>query len=96
MKKTYYLIGLMVMFLFLLAGCAPGPSPPPFMGSIGVFLMGWILIGLIVLIVIILWKKNDSTSGRRTYITDAINDINERLKDLEKKIDKLYKNNGKD
>ena len=41
-------------------------------------------------------EKNDSASGRATYITDAINDISERLKDLEKKIDKLYRNKKKD
>jgi len=94
MKRIIYLIGLMIMFLFLFSGCAPGP-PPPFIGSIGIFLMGWILIGLVVLIIIALWKKNDNKSEKSSYITDAINDINNRLKTLEKKIDKLNRNDDK-
>ena len=93
MKKIFYLVATLMGLLFIILGCAPGPPPPPpFVGSISVFLMGWILIGLIVLIIVLLWKKDKSTSGKTTYITDAINDINERLKTLEEKIEKLNRN----
>ncbi len=92
-RKIVYLLGL----IFLLTGCAPGPPlPPPPLIFPG---FGWLIIGLIIFLFIFLWKKYESDKPIKTdYLTEAINAINQQLKELEKKIDELAKkqDQGKD
>ncbi len=92
MKKM--LIGV---YWLILTGCAPGPPPPPLFGGPGALGIGWIILGLIAFGMTIIWKKTNETPSVKTdYITDALNDINERLKRLEEKMKDLEKNLGRD
>ncbi len=78
----------LISSVFMLTGCAPGPPlPPPPMIFPG---FGWIIIGLIVFLSIVLWKKIPPNEPIKIdYLTEAINAINKQLKELEKKIDEL-------
>jgi len=85
LKKTQgiYFIGIIA----LLAGCTPGPPPPPIFPG-----FEWLIIGFIIFVSIFLWKKISSKEPVKTdYLTEAINAINKQLKELEKKIDELGK-----
>jgi len=91
LKKTklIYFIGI----LALLTGCAPGPPPPPpiFPG------FEWVIIALVIFLGVILWKKYSAKEPLKTdYITEALNAINQQLKELEIKIDALEKKQGQE
>ena len=82
--KLIFLLGILVF----LTSCAPGPPPPPpiFPG------FEWVIIAAIILFGIFLLKTFSTKKPLETnYITDALNAINQQLKELEKKIDALEK-----
>jgi hypothetical protein len=75
--------------ILLVSGCAPGPLPPIFPGLIG-FGLGWLVVGLLVWIGFLLWKKHGSAESLKAdYLTEALNAINKRLTILEDKIEAL-------
>ncbi len=78
-----------LIIALLIAGCTPGPPPPI---PPGLFRAGisWIVIGLLVWGAILLWKNLYSTKITKTdHLTDVLNDINDRLIALEKKMNQL-------
>jgi len=89
-RRNFLKAGIIVgLFFPFMGGCAPGP-PPPLLGGPGAFGIGWIILGLIAVGVAVLWKKsNDKRPPKTDYITNALNDINDRLKNLEEKIKRL-------
>ncbi|RLB79421.1 MAG: hypothetical protein DRH24_12625 [Deltaproteobacteria bacterium] len=85
-KKTKWIY--LISIIPLLAGCAPGPPLPPIFPG-----FEWLIIGFTIFLGIFVWKKYSSEEPVKTnYLTGAINDINHKLKELEKKIDELEKN----
>ena len=90
MEKMFSKTVVIIVFLWLLTGCALGPHAPPLFGpNIGAW-MGWVIAGLVIIGVWILLRRTDlSHSSQKEYLTNALNDLNERLKILEDKIDKL-------
>ena len=82
--KLIFLLGILVF----LTSCAPGPPPPPpiFPG------FEWVIIAVAIFLGIFLLKRASTKNPLETnYITDALNAINQQLKELEKKIDALEK-----
>ncbi|RUM74159.1 MAG: hypothetical protein DSZ10_02110 [Sulfurovum sp.] len=82
---------VLIIVLFI-AGCAPGPPPPmpPGLFSAGI---GWIMVGLLVWGVILLWKNLNSTkTTNMDHLTDALNAINDRLAALEQKMNQAERN----
>ncbi|RLB03797.1 MAG: hypothetical protein DRG59_11255 [Deltaproteobacteria bacterium] len=77
------------------SGCAavpPAPPPPPLLGTPGVFGMGWIIILVLAAVVFLLWKKGESgNSTQEDHISDAVNNMNDRLKRLEEKMEEISK-----
>ncbi len=75
----------------VVGGCAPGPPPPVFPALFGLG-AGWLIIGLLAWIGIMLWKRGGPQPPRRTdYLTEAINGIQKRLNLLEDRIEQLEK-----
>ncbi|RLC30593.1 MAG: hypothetical protein DRH37_05005 [Deltaproteobacteria bacterium] len=81
------------LFVCIPAACAAGPPPPPpLLGGPGAFGIGWIILCLIAIGVVALWKKTNNNKKTGTgYITTALNDINDRLKKLEEKMNRMEK-----
>ncbi len=77
----------------LLVGCAPpGPPLPPLMGPGPWGGIGWLFLIVIGVGIWLLAKKVSSESPpKRDHLAETLNDIHERLKQLEKKIDKMEK-----
>ena len=72
------------------SGCAPGPPPPPIPPGLPGMVIGWIVIGLLVLCTVLLWKNLSSAKPDKTdHLTNAINAMNKRIVRLEKKMDEL-------
>ena len=97
-KTFLYLIPLSLSAFFA-GGCAyaPGP-PPPGLGGMGMFIIGWIVIILLSLILYITWqKKTISKKNDESYVVNALNDMNKRLKEIEDKLEsiKLKRKNNK-
>ena len=73
----------------LQAGCAPAPAPPS-MGPGEIFGAGWLFIIFVAVLVYVLLKdKEKGCPDSPGHLNEAINDMNERLKQVEKKIEKL-------
>ncbi len=88
-RKTGWLPALTI--ILPVAGCAPGPPPPVFPGLLG-FGLGWLAVGVLIWIGILLWKRQGPPEPCRTdYLTEALNAVNERLVILEEKIEQLGK-----
>jgi len=78
--KLIYTLGI----LAFLTSCTPGPPPPIFPG------FEWVIIAVLIFLGVFLWKRYSTQEPLKTnYITDALNAINQQLKELEKKIDEL-------
>ncbi len=76
--------------LAFLTSCAPGPPPPPIFPG-----FEWVIIAVVIFLGVFLWKRYSTQEPLKTnYITDALNAINQQLKELEKKIDALEKKQG--
>ena len=76
----------------LLIGCAPVGPPPPFLGPGpwgSIWLLFLILIGAGIYLLI--RKISTSNTPKKDHLAEALNDIHERLKHLEEKIDNLEK-----
>ncbi|MBW1660243.1 MAG: hypothetical protein JRJ48_07075 [Deltaproteobacteria bacterium] len=88
-------IGMAIAGLGLLVGCAPMGPPPPLFGP-----GPWGGVGLLLLVVIgagiyfLVKKSSSEPAPRRDQLVETLNDIHERLKRLEEKIDAMEK--GKD
>ena len=85
LRKGTQMLPILIIILFI-AGCAPGPPPPipPGLFSAGI---SWIVVGLLVWGVILLWKNLNVTKITKTdHLTDALNAINDRLNALEEKM----------
>ena len=85
-------IGITMVGLGFLAGCAaPGP-PPPLFGPGPWGGVGWLLLIVIGAGIFYLIRKvsSDSTPKRDPWV-ETLNDIHEWLKRLEEKIDELEK-----
>ncbi len=98
-RTSLYFIPFSV-FAFFISGCAyaPGP-PPPGLGGMGMFIIGWIVIILLSLILYITWqKKTISKKNDESYVVNALNDMNKRLKEIEDKLESKVKgkNNEKE
>ncbi len=92
MKKAKVALLTALTGSILLHGCAPAPPPPPLLGPGDVFRVGWLFIILLGGIVYLLWKKNNSEQRSGSdHLSDAINDINDRLKKVEERIEELLK-----
>ncbi len=93
MKNTLFKVIIGGTLLCFLAGCVPGPPLPPLLGpGIGPFL-GWIFAGAVVVGAWVIFKKSTPPPRPKDdYLTNALNDINERLKRMEEKIEKIEKN----
>ncbi len=75
-----------LILVLIISGCALGPAPPIPPGLLGGG-MNWIVVGLLVWSVILLWRNLNSNKTTRTdHLIDAINNISDRLATLEKKI----------
>ncbi len=86
-------IFLLTALCLIVSSCAPGPPLPPLLGPRDILGAGWLFIILLAFVGYMLWKKNET--GQRTnsnHLNDAINDINDRLKRLEEKIEAILKN----
>jgi len=94
MGKTFSKIIICVLLGLSLSGCGPRPPVPPVLGpGIGPWL-GWIVGGLAIVGGWLIFKRPTSPSQpNNEYLINALNDINERLRVLEEKIDKMEKNN---
>ncbi len=81
--KLIYLLGVLVF----LTSCSPGPPPPPIFPG-----FEWVIIAVVILLGVFLLQRVPTKKPLETnYITDALNAINQQLKELEKKIDELEK-----
>ena len=88
-KKTQwiYLSGIIPF----LTGCTPGPPLPPIFPG-----FEWLIIGFVVWIGIVLWRKHASAEPLKThYLTEVLNAINQRLKILEGRIGELEEKKDK-
>ncbi len=96
MKDYRLQIFCLAMLPLLLQGCTLGP-PPPCIGDPRIFGMGWLILPLIIILIIIFWKKSNTTEQTSSidYLVEALNDINERLKKLSKRLDDMEKENRK-
>ncbi len=83
---------VLMLAVFFLAGCTPGPPPPPIFPG-----FEWLVVGFIVLIAaILLWRRcSPKETSKTDYLTDAINAMSKRIEELEKKIDELNKKQNK-
>ena len=89
-KKTWLLA---IITVPVAAGCAPGPAPPLPPALLGQGAV-WLIAGLLVWIGIMLWKNlKPGQPDENHHITAALNSINERLAELEAKMEQLEKNN---
>jgi len=81
-KKWFWLLVITIM----VTGCAPGPPPPPIFPG-----LEWIIVAVLVIAAgILLWRKLDvSQPAKEDHLTEVLNAINQRMKILEEKIDKL-------
>jgi len=89
MYKQARNISLIFGMFFLLTGCAPGPPIPPIFPH-----FEWLIITfiLIVFFCILGWQKFlPEKPVKIDYLTEALNAINQKLIELEKKIDELEK-----
>jgi len=81
-----------IVIILLLQACnryPPVPRPPP-IPILPRF--EWLVVGLIIFAGAVLWKKVIFKEPvREEYLTEAINDINDQLLEIEKKIDELKK-----
>ncbi len=83
-KKTKWIYFISIVLLF--AGCALGPPPPIFPG------FEWLIIAIVIWIGIFLWNKYSYEKPEEpSYLTETLNAINQRLKELEEKINELRK-----
>ncbi len=86
-KSARWMVLSIVAFI---GGCAPGP-PPPVPPGLFSNLFSWFLLALLVWICVLLWRN--STKGqdnnKADHLTDAMNQINERLTVLEEKIEQM-------
>ncbi len=66
------------------------------MGPREIFDAGWLFIIVVAVLVYVLWKeKEKSRPDSPGHLNEAINDMNERLKEVEKKIEKLTDTTGR-
>ncbi|MBW1981268.1 MAG: hypothetical protein JRJ12_08590 [Deltaproteobacteria bacterium] len=73
-------------------GCALNGPPPPVFPGLFNSSFAWLVIGLLLMIGILAWKKlSYSRLPPIDYLTDAVNAINERLTILEQKIEQAEK-----
>ncbi len=81
------------LLALLATGCAPGPPPPPLFPG-----FEWIIVAILIIAAgILLWRKLDvSQPKKEDHLTEVLNDIYRQLKNLEKKIDQLEKQNKKE
>ncbi len=99
MKKLQILFLIMATFtISFFQGCtyAPGPPPPPGLGGLGVFIIGWIIVLLIVVVLLVVLRRDSHNKPKdEGYIIGALNDMNNRLKIIEDELKKI-KNNKKE
>ena len=85
-------IGIAIAGLGLFAGCAPPGPPPPLFGPGpwgGMRLLLLIVIGAGIYVLI--RKSSPDSTPKRDQLVETLNDIHERLKRLEEKIDAMEK-----
>ncbi len=73
----------------LLSGCAPGPPLPPIFPG-----FDWLIMAFVIVVFsgVFGWRKFSSEKPVKTdYLAEALNAINQKLIELEKKIDILEK-----
>ena len=88
-KKTK-LIYLLCIIPFL-TGCAPCPLQPSIFSG-----FEWLIIGFIIWLGMFLLKKNSSADpSKMQYLTEVLNIINQHLKILERRIEKLEEKENK-
>ncbi len=86
------ILSLFLGFL-VLSGCAPASPPPPLLGAPDAFGLGWIAIILIALVIYLPWKTNQDRDQKSSNnnLVDAVNEINDRLRKLERKVEDIGK-----
>ena len=91
------LIGLPIAGLGFLMGCAPMGPPPPLFGPGPWSGVGWLVMVVVGIGIYLLVKKSSSESvPKRDQLVETLNDIHERMKKLEEKIDAMEKEKGLD
>ena len=82
--------------LGLMVGCAPlGPPPPLVMGPGSWGGIGWLFLIVIGAGIWVLIRKSFvESSPKRDHLVETLNDIHERLKNLERKINAKEKSKG--
>jgi len=88
--------GVLLGSLGLMVGCAPlGPPPPLVMGPGAWSGIGWLFLVVVGAGIWLLIRKSFSDSSpKRDHLVETLNDIHERLKNLERKINEKGKSEG--